>query len=112
MSANPLILPADYGDWLAGLRAAFQDMKCAGAASLKYRRFFAQERPDRKIGQQSAAQLPGGPVAKLFRWFRQSCGKIGQRSADRVPWFHVANLPGIGKIETELSRDFEKEEGS
>jgi predicted nuclease of restriction endonuclease-like (RecB) superfamily len=40
------------------LRAAFPDMKGLSASNLKYMRFFASECPDRRIGQQSADQLP------------------------------------------------------
>jgi predicted nuclease of restriction endonuclease-like (RecB) superfamily len=109
MSKNPLVLPADYDDWLASLkqrihsarqrallavnaeqihlyhtigldilerqssqgwgakviaqisadiREAFPNMKGFSASNLKYMRFFAQECPDRQIGQQSADQLP------------------------------------------------------
>lgn len=42
----------------ADLRAAFPDMKGLSSSNLKYMRFFAQECPDRLIGQQSADQLP------------------------------------------------------
>lgn len=42
----------------ADLRAAFPNMKGLSASNLKYMRFFAQECPDRMIGQQSADQLP------------------------------------------------------
>lgn len=42
----------------ADLRAAFPDMKGFSASNLKYMRFFAQECPERQIGQQSADQLP------------------------------------------------------
>lgn len=109
MSKAPLILPADYADWLttmkqriqgarqrallavnaeqirlyhtigldilerqsrqgwgakvvdrlaSDLREAFPDMKGLSASNLKYMRFFAQECPERQIGQQSADQLP------------------------------------------------------
>lgn len=40
------------------LREAFPDMKGLSASNLKYMRFFAQECPDRAIGQQPADQLP------------------------------------------------------
>lgn len=42
----------------ADLREAFPDMKGLSASNLKYMRFFAQECPDRTIGQQPADQLP------------------------------------------------------
>lgn len=42
----------------ADLRAAFPDMKGLSTSNLKYMRFFALECPDRRIGQQSADQLP------------------------------------------------------
>lgn len=42
----------------ADLREAFPDMKGLSYSNLKYMRFFAQECPDRQIGQQSADQLP------------------------------------------------------
>lgn len=42
----------------ADLREAFPDMKGLSSSNLKYMRFFAQECPNRKIGQQSADQLP------------------------------------------------------
>jgi len=40
------------------LREAFPEMKGLSASNLKYMRYFAQECPDRQIGQQSADQLP------------------------------------------------------
>lgn len=109
MSKKTLMLPASYGAWLAGLkrriagarqqavlaanaeqirlyhdlgrdilerqsregwgakvidrlsadlRSAFPDMKGLSSSNLKYMRFFAQECPDRRIGQLSADQLP------------------------------------------------------
>ncbi|HNW36803.1 MAG TPA: PDDEXK nuclease domain-containing protein [Candidatus Ozemobacteraceae bacterium] len=42
----------------ADLRATFPEMKGLSTSNLKYMRFFAQECPDRLIGQQSADQLP------------------------------------------------------
>ena len=42
----------------ADLRAAFPGMKGLSSRNLKYMKFFAQERPDFMIGQQTAAQLP------------------------------------------------------
>ena len=42
----------------ADLRETFPDMKGLSASNLKYMRFFAQECPDRQIGQQTADQLP------------------------------------------------------
>ncbi|WP_422931896.1 PDDEXK nuclease domain-containing protein [Singulisphaera sp. PoT] len=42
----------------ADLQAAFPDMKGFSSRNLKYMRTFAQECPDLRIGQQSAAQLP------------------------------------------------------
>ena len=50
----------------ADLRAAFPDMKGFSASNLKYMRFFAQECPDRRIGQQSADQLPWFHIVILF----------------------------------------------
>ena len=47
------------------LRAAFPNMKGLSTSNLKYMRFFAQQCPDRLIGQQSA---------------------------DRLPWFHIVTL--------------------
>jgi predicted nuclease of restriction endonuclease-like (RecB) superfamily len=40
------------------LRESFPDMKGLSTSNLKYMRYFAQECPDRKIGQQTADQLP------------------------------------------------------
>lgn len=42
----------------ADLRAEFPDMKGLSTANLKYMRFFAQECPDLRIGQRTADQLP------------------------------------------------------
>ena len=117
MSNTPLALPADYADWLNGLkqrirsarqrallaandeqirlyhdigrdilerqgkqgwgakvidhlsadlRTAFPDMKGLSTSNLKYMRFFAQECPDRQIGQQSADQLPWFHIVTLI----------------------------------------------
>ncbi|WP_300979796.1 DUF1016 N-terminal domain-containing protein [Methanomethylovorans sp.] len=40
------------------LREAFPDMKGLSSNNLKYMRFFAQNCPDLRFGQQSADQLP------------------------------------------------------
>ena len=50
----------------ADLRAAFPEMKGWSASNLKYMRFFAQEAPDRRIGQQSADQLPWFHIVTLL----------------------------------------------
>jgi predicted nuclease of restriction endonuclease-like (RecB) superfamily len=50
----------------ADLREAFPDMKGLSASNLKYMRFFAQECPDRRIGQQSADQLPWFHIVTLL----------------------------------------------
>ena len=42
----------------ADLRAAFPDMKGFSTRNLKYMKVFAEQCPDGRIGQQSAAQLP------------------------------------------------------
>lgn len=42
----------------ADLRASFPDVKGFSSRNLKYMKVFAQECPDLRIGQQSAAQLP------------------------------------------------------
>lgn len=60
----------------ADLRAEFPDMKGFSASNLKYMRFFAQECPD---------------------------GRIGQQSADQLPWFHLVTLL------TKLSKPSERE---
>lgn len=61
----------------ADLRAAFPDMKGLSVSNLKYMRFFAQECPDRQIGQQSA---------------------------DQLPWFHIVTL--ITKLSDPVLRDW------
>ena len=61
----------------ADLRAAFPDMKGLSASNLKYMRFFAQECPERLIGQQSA---------------------------DQCPWFHIVTL--ISKLTDPALRDW------
>ena len=48
------------------LRASFPDMKGLSASNLKYMRFFAQECPELKIGQQSADQLPWFHIVTLI----------------------------------------------
>jgi predicted nuclease of restriction endonuclease-like (RecB) superfamily len=48
------------------LRAAFPDMKGLSTSNLKYMRFFAQQCPDRLIGQQSADQLPWFHIVTLL----------------------------------------------
>lgn len=48
------------------LRAAFPDMKGLSSSNLKYMRFFAQLCPDCRIGQQSADQLPWFHIVTLL----------------------------------------------
>ena len=50
----------------ADLRDAFPEMKGFSASNLKYMRFFAQECPDIKIGQQPADQLPWFHIVTLI----------------------------------------------
>ena len=50
----------------ADLRDAFPKMKGFSASNLKYMRFFAQECPYIKIGQQSADQLPWFHIVTLI----------------------------------------------
>ena len=50
----------------ADLRDAFPEMKGFSTSNLKYMRFFAQECPDIKIGQQSADQLPWFHIVTLI----------------------------------------------
>ena len=59
------------------LREAFPGMKGLSTSNLKYMRFFAQECPDRLIGQQSA---------------------------DQLPWFHIVSI--ITKLSDPLLRDW------
>ncbi|MBU3966741.1 MAG: DUF1016 family protein [Euryarchaeota archaeon] len=78
-----ILLPVDYADWIsslkkriagarqrivlsADLRDAFPEMKGFSASNLKYMRFFAQECPDIKIGQQPADQLPWFHIVTLI----------------------------------------------
>ncbi len=61
----------------ADLRAAFPDMKGLSTSNLKYMRFFAQECPERLIGQQTA---------------------------DQLPWFHIVTL--ITKVSDPILRDW------
>jgi predicted nuclease of restriction endonuclease-like (RecB) superfamily len=48
------------------LREAFPEMKGFSVSNLKYMRFFAQECPERTIGQQSADQLPWFHIVMLI----------------------------------------------
>jgi len=48
------------------LRISFPDMKGFSASNLKYMRYFAQELPNRRIGQQSADQLPWFHIVTLL----------------------------------------------
>jgi len=50
----------------ADLRAAFPDMKGLSTSNLKYMRFFAQECPERLIGQQPADLLPWFHIVTLI----------------------------------------------
>jgi len=59
------------------LREAFPDMKGFSGSNLKYMRFFAQQCPERLIGQQSA---------------------------DQLPWFHLVTL--LTKVSVEAEREW------
>jgi predicted nuclease of restriction endonuclease-like (RecB) superfamily len=54
------------------LRDTFPDMRGLSPANLKYMRFFAQECPDRLIGQQSADQLPWFHIVTIITKVRDS----------------------------------------
>ena len=57
----------------ADLKAAFPDMKGFSTSNLKYMRYFAEQCPLVKTGQQLAAL-------------------IGQQPADQLPWFHIVTI--------------------
>jgi hypothetical protein len=84
------------------LRPAFPDMRGLSTSNLKYMRFFAQECPDRQIGQQSADQLP---------WFHieKPIGLAEYQLVRALPQPLDTSLPSIEEIEAELSRDLEEE---
>jgi len=65
------------------LKSAFPEMKGLSSSNLKYMRFFAQECPERLIGQQSADQLPWFHVVTLITKLRDP----GQRE-----WYARAAL--------------------
>ncbi len=78
------------GHLSADLRAAFPDMKGFSASNLKYMKVFAQECPDRRFVQPSAAQLAvlvGQQTAAQL-----VTPAIGQQTADQLPWFHIVTL--------------------
>ena len=54
------------------LREAFPEMKGLSASNLKYMRYFAQECPDRQIGQQSADQLPWFHIVTILAKLSES----------------------------------------
>ncbi len=54
------------------LRETFPDMRGLSSANLKYMRFFAQECPNRLIGQQSADQLPWFHIVTIITKVRES----------------------------------------
>jgi hypothetical protein len=96
-------------------------MKGLSTSNLKDMRPFAQECPDRRIGQQSADPWPRfhivTPATKMSDpvlrdgYAREALDLIGQRSAAQLPWFHIdASLPSIEEIEAGLSRDLGREE--
>jgi len=69
------------------LRSAFPEMKGLSSANLKYMRFFAQECPERLIGQQSADQLPWFHIITLITKLRDcSTREWYAREALRQSW--------------------------
>jgi hypothetical protein len=96
-------------------------MKGPSPSNLKDQRSFAQEYPDRRIGQQSADQWLGFHIVTLAiklsdadirdGYAREALDLIGQRSAAQLPWFPIdTSLPSIEEIEAELSRDLGPED--
>jgi hypothetical protein len=96
-------------------------MKGLSTSDLEDMRSFAQECPDRRIGQQSADQWPRLHIVTLVTelsdpvlrdgYAREAPDVIGQRSTAQLPWFHIeTGLAGIEKIEAELSRDLGPED--
>ena len=69
----------------ADLRDAFPEMKGFSASNLKYMRFFAQECPDIKIGQQSADQL-------LFYHTRLKCYVVVELKSTAFKPEHAGQL--------------------
>ena len=67
------------------LRIAFPDMKGLSTSNLKYMRFFAQECPDRQIGQQSADQLPWFHVITLITGLSDAPTVLGARCKEPFP---------------------------
>ena len=77
------------------LREEIPDTRGFSTRNLKYMKQFAQECPEFRIGQQSAAQLP---------WFHNPIGVAEYQLVRRLPKPLDTNLPSSEELETELSR--------
>ncbi len=75
------------------LRETFPDMKGFSASNLKYMRFFAEQCPEAKIGQQSADQLPWFHIVTL----------LTKASAEEREWYAVQAVEqGWSRLTLEL----------
>lgn len=116
MSQGPLVLPPDYGDWLASLKQRIQSARSRAvlAAHSEQIRLYHSIGCDilerqRQQGwgakvinrlstdlREAFPEMKGLSVSNLkyMRRFAEECPnlQIGQQLADQFPWFHVVTL--------------------
>jgi predicted nuclease of restriction endonuclease-like (RecB) superfamily len=76
----------------ADLRTAFPDMKGFSSRNLKYMKVFAEHCPNRQFVQQTAAQISALPIGQQSAAQLSASPRIGQQTADQLPWFHIVTL--------------------
>jgi predicted nuclease of restriction endonuclease-like (RecB) superfamily len=128
MSKNAITIPAEYGEWLAGLKQRIQGARqhallAANAEQIRLYHDIGCEILDRQNRQGWGARVieraaddlrTAFPDMKGFssrnlkymKFFAQECPnfQIGQQSAAQLPWFHIVTL--LTKLSDPALRDW------
>ena len=88
MNLSPLALPADYAQWLAGLKQRIQGAPQRALLAANGEQIRLYHDIGREIMDRQSRQGWGAKVICLGIPDRV----IGQQSADQLPWFHIVTL--------------------
>jgi predicted nuclease of restriction endonuclease-like (RecB) superfamily len=128
VSGDLLAHPADYADWLADLKAQIRGARQRAVLSANQEQVALYHRIGTEILQRQERQGWGAKVIdrlsvdlreafpdmkglsssnlKYMRYFAQLCPemRIGQQSADQLPWFHIVTL--LTKVSDPAAREW------
>ena len=128
MSSSSLVLPADYGQWLASLKQRIQGARkrallAANAEQIRPYHDIGRDILERQSRQRWGAKVIdrlsadlraafpdmrglSGSNLKYMRFFASDRPnrQFGQQSADQLPWFHIVTL--ISKLRDPALREW------